>query len=481
MDPINYILDVKNPIEEAIKGYTMGRNDIAQRQEMQIQQQNASMQQQAFADQQTALAEQRAVAAKQQAQAAAYQQDLMVARDEVEKGTWTAEDANALKLKYAANFDEVTAVVAAMDEPKLAATRNYNISVVVPLFMGDTETALKNVDERIAAAEASGNAAEVQAQKAFRQAIKADPYGAALGLTLTSNASGLFSDELTKNITDKTQTGQKLTEAMRTQDAQLRAAGIVPKAEGGDGQYEAAMAQAGGVPEAPAQFRAATPEEANKYGAKGGQIEIASNRFYPIDVPKGSSLSVGPDGSILFTEGETTPIEKPKTEGQSSAASYLQRLVGAETLFGKFALDGNTTIPLAKLPSIGTAFESNVLSGPEQQLIQAQRDWVRAKLRKESGAVISPEEEADERRTYFPQPGDTPDTIEQKRQSRLAAQRQLEIQAGDGEPETPAAETSASETDDLAFLSAMSDKNARGETLTQAELNRLNVIAAKGK
>ena len=206
MDPINYILDVKNPIEEAIKGYTMGRNDIAQRQEMQIQQQNASMQQQAFDDQQLALKEQRAVAEKEKAKAAAFQQDLMISRDAIENKTWTPEMANALKLKYAGNFDEQAAVVAAMQEPMQAETRKYNISVVVPALMGDTETALSIVDERIAAAEASGNAAEVQAQKAFRQAIMADPYGAALGLTLTSNASGLFSDELMKNILDKTQT-----------------------------------------------------------------------------------------------------------------------------------------------------------------------------------------------------------------------------------------------------------------------------------
>jgi hypothetical protein len=482
MDPINYILDVKNPIEEAIKGYTMGRNDIAQRQELQIQQQTANQQQQLFQDQQTALAEQRAAAAKQQEQAAAFQQDLMIARDAIENKTWTPEMANALKLKYAGNFDEQAAVVAEMQKPMQDEIRKYNVNVAIPLMSGDAETAIGFVEERIAAAKASGNAAEVQAQEAFLQAIKTNPYGAGLGLVLTSNASGLFSDDLTNNILDKTQTGQKQTEAMRTLDAQLRGAGIVPKDEGGNGSYEAALAKAGGVPEAPAQFRAATPEEANRYGAKGGQIEIATNRFYPIDVPKGSSLSVGPDGSILFTEGETTPTEKPKTEGQSSAASYLQRLVGAEELFGKFALEGNTTIPLTKLPSIGTSIESNILSGPEQQLIQAQRDWVRAKLRKESGAVISPEEEADERRTYFPQPGDTPDTIEQKRQSRLAAQRQLEIQAGDGEPAKPTApDATGWANDDILFTEAMQKKIDNNETITQAEINRLNVIATKGK
>jgi hypothetical protein len=48
-------------------------------------------------------------------------------------------------------------------------------------------------------------------------------------------------------------------------------------------------------------------------------------------------------------------------------------------------------------------------------------------------------------------------------------------------PETPATATSASETEDKAFMQSMIDKSVRGETLTQAEMNRVNVIAAKGK
>jgi hypothetical protein len=306
MDPINYILDVKNPIEEAIKGYTMGRNDIAQRQELQIQQQNATMAQKAFEDQQTALEEQRAAAAQQKADAAAFQQDLMIARDAIANKTWTAEDASALKLKYANTLDEVTAVVAAMDEPKLAATRNYNISVVVPALMGDTETALKNVDERIAAAEASGDLAEVKAQKAFRQAIVSDTYGAGLGLTLTSNASGLFSDELMKNILDKTQTGQKPTEAMRTMDAQLRAGGIVPKAEGGDGQYEAAMAKAGGV--TPTDTKEPESITALRIRAKEAGLVAGTPEYNQFMINGGKAtdqmgFKVNPDGSVEFSQG----------------------------------------------------------------------------------------------------------------------------------------------------------------------------------
>ena len=359
MDPINYMLDVKNPIEEAIKGYTMGRNDIAQRQELQIQQQNATMAQKAFEDQQTALAEQRAAAAKQQEQAAAYQQDLMAAKDEIEKKTWTAEDAAAFKLKYATNFDEVTAVVAAMDEPKLAATRNYNISVVVPLFMGDTETALKNVDERIAAAEASGNAAEVQAQTAFRQAINADPYAAGLGLTLTSNASGLFSDELTKNILDKTQTGQKPTEAMRTQDAQLRSAGIVPRSEGGDGRYELAMEKAGGVPEDPTQFRAATAEELKQYNATAGQVNIKTGEFKPTGDkgPLVTNILGDAEGTFAkeLAKGDAARIMATIDAGQSAARNLVE-LDSLSDLLGKVDTGGSAAAK-AWLGTIGVDTE----------------------------------------------------------------------------------------------------------------------------
>jgi hypothetical protein len=237
-----------------------------------------------------------------------------------------------------------------MDEPKLAATRNYNISVVVPAFMGDTETALKNVDERIAAAEASGNAAEVQAQKAFRQAIVADPYGAALGLTLTSNASGLFSDELTENILDKTQTGQKPTEAMRTLDAQLRGAGIVPKNEGGDGQYEAAMLKAAGVGEAE-KFRAATQEELKQYGATAGQVNDETGEFRPLG-DKGPLVTIG--------AGET---EFEKKSGADAAAQFSAVAnQGTSAARSLFELDNLETL-LSSVDTGGGAAIKNYLGG----------------------------------------------------------------------------------------------------------------------
>ena len=64
---------------------------------------------------------------------------------------------------------------------------------------------------------------------------------------------------------------------------------------------------------------------------------------------------------------------------------------------------------------------NTLMSGQGQLYRQAQEDWVRAKLRRESGAVIGDDEMAREILVYFPQPGDTPATIAQKAQSRRVA------------------------------------------------------------
>lgn len=65
-----------------------------------------------------------------------------------------------------------------------------------------------------------------------------------------------------------------------------------------------------------------------------------------------------------------------------------------------------------------------------QQLEQAQRDFINANLRRESGAAISPSEFADARRQYFPQPGDTSEVLEQKRRNRITVMENLNRESG---------------------------------------------------
>jgi hypothetical protein len=80
------------------------------------------------------------------------------------------------------------------------------------------------------------------------------------------------------------------------------------------------------------------------------------------------------------------------------------------------------------IPGVG-----NYLVGEgAQKLTQSKRDFINAVLRQESGAVISPEEFANAEQQYFPQPGDGPEVIAQKRQNRENAIAGFKIRSGPG-------------------------------------------------
>ena len=76
-------------------------------------------------------------------------------------------------------------------------------------------------------------------------------------------------------------------------------------------------------------------------------------------------------------------------------------------------------------------FAPNPLQSAEgQKYRQAQRAFTEARLRQDSGAAIPENEFENDRQTYFVQPGDTAELIEQKRRSRQVAIRGLAEGAG---------------------------------------------------
>ncbi len=122
----------------------------------------------------------------------------------------------------------------------------------------------------------------------------------------------------------------------------------------------------------------------------------------------------------------TTHTGNP-TEGERGAANYFDRMQAAERL-----LDPNfiPTVPqfmASRKQMEGGPLSSSIankfLDERTQKYYQAAADWVRAKLRKESGAAIGVQEMEQEIKTYFPLPGDTPAVVAQK-----AAARQQAIQ-----------------------------------------------------
>ena len=134
---------------------------------------------------------------------------------------------------------------------------------------------------------------------------------------------------------------------------------------------------------------------------------------------------IGPDG---------TPVTrtKPLTEFQGKSAAFGDRAMAADTILngikpGDYSAAGvNMKTSLGNVPGIGGGLEAGantMLSANSQKVEQAQRDFINATLRQESGAAIGASEFENAKRQYFPQPGDRPETIQQK-----AANRKLVIQ-----------------------------------------------------
>lgn len=120
---------------------------------------------------------------------------------------------------------------------------------------------------------------------------------------------------------------------------------------------------------------------------------------------------------------------KPPTQGQETTALYASRIKQANDVMESL------TPYINKLPVIGTAVNErlpNFLKDERYQSYdQAKRNFLNAVLRRESGAVISPSEFDSADKQYFPQVGDRPEVIEQKRQNRDLVMRNFIASARD--------------------------------------------------
>lgn len=136
----------------------------------------------------------------------------------------------------------------------------------------------------------------------------------------------------------------------------------------------------------------------------------------------------------------TTKAAPPTTEDEKKAAGFAVRMRETGQELNKLEESGVHSgnfwqSTFEKGGALGRSMQD-----PKFQVYQQQmEDWVRAKLRRESGAVIGRDEMADEFKTYFPQPGDTPEKIAAKRRSRETAQLGMETGGGRARIEVPEA------------------------------------------
>jgi hypothetical protein len=133
----------------------------------------------------------------------------------------------------------------------------------------------------------------------------------------------------------------------------------------------------------------------------------------------GTSLRVNPEtGAVEFQQGGSGNI-KPLTESQSKDTVFATRAEGALGVFEPIS-DALTEImgaTVGQLPVVGNMIKSEKY----QQAEQAGNEFLQAMLRKDTGAAITPGEQALYGKTYLPQPGDETDTLKQKSKSRRRA------------------------------------------------------------
>lgn len=125
---------------------------------------------------------------------------------------------------------------------------------------------------------------------------------------------------------------------------------------------------------------------------------------------------------------------KPKefTQETKQAADYTNRLEQANAILDGLEAKGVTSQSFggATVAGLGDKLGFNLRPEEFQMQDQAQRAFVNATLRRESGATISPQEFANAQAQYFPKPGDSPAVIEQKRKNRALVVQGMAKQAG---------------------------------------------------
>lgn len=202
------------------------------------------------------------------------------------------------------------------------------------------------------------------------------------------------------------------------------------------------------TPQAGAAFNVGMSPSERDASARGwASNRIAQQRLemdksqgqYQFNAELGGYVPKAPGGQFVPLAGGEKAV-KPPTEGQGKALLFGSRMAAANKIFDDLEAKGYTTPSYFKagaesVPVIGGALGNlaNItpfVSAQEQQLEQGQRDFINAVLRRESGAVISPEEFENAKRQYFPQFGEPKEVTAQKKKNRELATRGILYEAG---------------------------------------------------
>lgn len=165
-------------------------------------------------------------------------------------------------------------------------------------------------------------------------------------------------------------------------------------------------------------------EYAKQQGFEGDYIAFQNAK-------KGKGFSVTTaDGTVVQMGGSDGPPEMK--EAQAKANLFASRMEQSNQILESLENEGTD---LGQKLMSGVPIVGNYgITSEHRQYDQAKRDFLNAVLRQESGAVIADTEFANGDKQYFPQPGDDPQTIAQKKENRRIAMQA--IRQASAQPET---------------------------------------------
>jgi len=168
------------------------------------------------------------------------------------------------------------------------------------------------------------------------------------------------------------------------------------------------------------------------------QQEFARGGYQIKETPEGFAyVPTAPGAAAMPIMGaggqQVKGVSGAPTEAQANAAGFAQRMELSNSIINSLpagSQPGAGTRTLEAIPFVGGALARSSQGVQTQQYDQAAQDWIRAKLRKESGAAIGKDEMVQEYNTYFPQVGDSPEKLAQKAESRRVATLGMQKSAG---------------------------------------------------
>lgn len=165
-------------------------------------------------------------------------------------------------------------------------------------------------------------------------------------------------------------------------------------------------------------------QEFNKLKLQNLQKKMNAPAVPAYKVPTGFMPSPDGKGVVAIPGGpkDLNSDSRVYSDGQVKSASFAKRMIDADATMTPLEKSG---YEYGNREWLADTIASGINSTTSQSYKQAQEDWVRSKLRRESGAAIGKDEMEQEINLYFPKYGDKPETIEQKRKARIAATRNL--------------------------------------------------------